>query len=83
MTIRTRYLLPVIFLLTGFASPASVKPGITKRLFGETAGQQVYEYTLTNNKGMQVKLISYGASITDIIAPDKKGHMGSVVFGFD
>jgi aldose 1-epimerase len=32
---------------------------------------------------MQVKLISYGASITDIIAPDKKGHMGSVVFGFD
>lgn len=64
-------------------SPASVKAGITKSLFGETSGQQVYEYTLTNGKGMQVKVINYGASITDIITADKKGHMGSVVFGFD
>lgn len=78
-----RNLLFIGLLLAGFASPASVKPGITRKLFGETAGQQVYEYTLTNSKGMQVKLISYGASITDLITPDKEGRMGSVVFGFD
>jgi len=65
------------------AGPAFIKPGITKSVFGETAGQQVYEYTLTNAKGMQVKVISYGASITDIITADKNGYMGSVVFGFD
>ncbi|WP_285059400.1 aldose epimerase family protein [Pedobacter ginsengisoli] len=80
---RSTFLLTAALLLVSFASPAFVKPGITKRLFGETAGQQVYEYILTNTKGMQVKLITYGASITDIITPDREGHMGSVVFGFD
>jgi aldose 1-epimerase len=80
---RNTFLLLAGLLMISFTSPASVKPGVTKRLFGETAGQQVFEYTLTNSSGMQVKLISYGASITDIITPDKQGHMGSVVFGFD
>ena len=32
---------------------------------------------------MQVKVITYGASITDIITPDKDAQLGSVVFGFD
>jgi aldose 1-epimerase len=83
MTIRTIYFLLIGFLLISFASPASVKPGITKAFFGETAGQQIYQYTLKNSNGMQVKVISYGASITDIITADKNGNMGSVVFGFD
>jgi aldose 1-epimerase len=79
----TTFLLLIGLLLTGSMSRASVKPGITKTLFGETAGQQVYQYTLNNSKGMLVKVISYGASITDIITADKNGNMGSVVFGFD
>ncbi|HKG07457.1 MAG TPA: aldose epimerase family protein [Pedobacter sp.] len=61
----------------------TVKPGVTKVLFGKTAGQQIFQYTLTNSHGMQVKVISYGASITDIITPDRAGNMGNVVFGFD
>ncbi|MEO5593625.1 MAG: aldose epimerase family protein [Chitinophagaceae bacterium] len=59
------------------------KPRITKAFYGEVAGQQVYEYTLTNSQGMQVKVINYGGSITDIITPDKNGVMASVVLGFD
>ncbi|MCC8425863.1 aldose epimerase family protein [Mucilaginibacter sp. UR6-11] len=59
------------------------KPLITKIFYGETEGQRIYQYTLTNSKGMQVKVINYGATITDIITPDKNGKMSDVVLGFD
>jgi aldose 1-epimerase len=80
---RNIYLVIFGLLLKSLSSLAAPKPGITKALFGETAGQAVYQYTMTNTKGMQVKVINYGASITDIITADKDGRMGSVVFGFD
>lgn len=59
------------------------KPTIGKAFFGETDGQNVYEYTLTNSNGMMVKVINYGGTISDIITPDKNGEMISVVLGFD
>jgi aldose 1-epimerase len=58
-------------------------PTICKTLFGETDGQNVYEYTLTNSNGMMVKVINYGGTISDIITPDRNGEMASVVLGFD
>lgn len=59
------------------------KPTISKTLFGVTDGQNVYEYTLANSNGMIVKVINYGGTISDIIAPDKNGKMASVVLGFE
>jgi len=59
------------------------KQAISKTFFGETDGQKVFQYTLTNSKGMQVKVINYGGTITDIITPDNKGQMESIVLGFD
>lgn len=59
------------------------KPAISKALFGETEGQKIYQYTLKNSKGMLVKVINYGGTITDIITPDKNKQMASVVLGFD
>ncbi|GAB3924786.1 aldose epimerase family protein [Mucilaginibacter myungsuensis] len=63
--------------------PRSAKPTITKTPYGELEGKKIYEYTLTNANGMQVKVINYGATITDIITPDKDGKLASVVLGFD
>ncbi len=68
--------------VSGHGSEAE-KPSISKELFGETEGQKIYRYTLKNNKHMVVKVINFGASITDIVTPDKNGEMGSVVLGFD
>lgn len=62
---------------------AGPKPSITKTPYGEADGKQIFQYTLTNSKGMQLKVINYGATITDIITPDKFGKMGDVVLGFD
>src|SRR5260221_7711587 len=59
------------------------KPSVSKAFYGETEGQKIYQYTLKNSKGMLVKVINYGATITDIITPDKNNEMGNVVLGFD
>jgi aldose 1-epimerase len=63
------------------ADPIEVKP------FGSTAeyngAQQVVQITLTNNKGSSVKLINYGAIVTNLFVPDKNGKLSDVVLGFD
>ena len=51
--------------------------------YGEVDGEKVIQYTLTNPSGMVVKIINYGATVTDIMAPDKNGKMGNVVLGYD
>jgi aldose 1-epimerase len=51
--------------------------------FGATAeGVPVESFTLTGNK-VTVKVISRGATITEILAPDRTGKLADVVLGFD
>jgi aldose 1-epimerase len=57
---------------------------ITKENFGYMPdGTGVDLYTLTNNKGMVVKITNYGGIITSILVPDKNGVLGDVVLGYD
>lgn len=51
--------------------------------YGMIGEDSVFEYKLTNTNGMVVKIINYGATVTQILVPDKKGEMGDVVLGFD
>jgi len=51
--------------------------------YGMIGEDSVFEYSLTNTNGMAVKIINYGATVTQILVPDKKGEMGDVVLGFD
>ena len=55
----------------------------SKRLFGEVDGRPVYEYTLENSRGMQLSIMDYGAAVTAIKTPDKKGNIQNIVLGFD
>lgn len=73
----------LLFFSVNAQTPSVIKTSIVKLPYGEIDGQQIYQYTLTNSKGMQLKVINYGATITDIITPDKNGQMGDVVLGFD
>jgi len=53
---------------------------IVTKPFGETAqGQPVYEYVLSEENGITVSIISYGATVRSIILPDGK----DIVLGFD
>ncbi len=59
------------------------KSATYQSLFGTLPnGEKVYQYTLTNSNGMIVQLISYGARIQRILAPDRSGNLGDVVLGF-
>jgi aldose 1-epimerase len=57
---------------------------IEKQPFGSLVeGREVLKYTLGNNKGMEVDVITYGAIISAIRVPDRRNEPGDVVFGFD
>ena len=52
---------------------------VAKKAFGEMPdGSKVSEYVLTNAHGMQVSLLDYGATVKDIMAPDRNGAYASV-----
>lgn len=64
---------------------APMKGGtITQAPFGKTAeGQRVTAYTLTNARGASAKVLDFGGVLAELKMPDKNGHMGDVVLGFD
>lgn len=81
--------LSLYFLTTkaGFAFAEDLDPSkesfVKKALIGQIEGQDIFRYTLQNGSGMQVEVITYGATITNIITPDKYGVMSSVVLSLD
>jgi aldose 1-epimerase len=75
------------------ASPASSAGGhchtsITKRPFGTANSgpyggkQTVFRYTMTNSHCMQVRVMTYGATVQSISVPDRRGHITNVALGF-
>jgi aldose 1-epimerase len=60
------------------------KIGLEKDPFGTTAdGTAVDRYTLRNSRGMAVRLITYGATVTELLVPDRDGKIADVALGFD
>jgi len=52
--------------------------------FGETQdGHPVDLYVLTNKHGMIAKVMTYGAIVTELHAPDRSGRFGDIVLGFE
>jgi len=73
-----------IFALTAlvaFTAPATA--GIATTAWGGVNGKGVDLFTLTNARGMEVKITNYGGVITSIRVPGKDGKMADVVQGFD
>lgn len=44
-------------------------------------GQRVEQVTLSNQKGMRLTLIDFGATITSVVVPDRLGRAGNVMLG--
>jgi aldose 1-epimerase len=70
--------------VTSSAAPysAASPPKISKEYFGQADGTAVYRYTLSNAKGMRVRILSYGGIIQSLEVPDRHGHAADVVLGF-
>ena len=56
---------------------------IEQTVFGKIEGQEVIQFSVTNQSGFMVRFINYGCVITDIITPDQEGNMDNVVLGFE
>lgn len=57
---------------------------VTTSTFGTLDdGTAVEMFTLTNTKGTTAKVITYGATLTELWVPDRSGKMDDVVLGFD
>jgi aldose 1-epimerase len=57
---------------------------IEKKQFGTTQeGQNVDQYLLKNNSGMQISIITYGGIITSWTAADKNGDYKDIVLGYN
>ena len=61
-----------------------VKPmTVAKFPFGKMPdGKKVSQFILTNANKMQVTLLDYGATVKDIIVPDRDGNFANVSLGF-
>lgn len=56
----------------------------TKIPWGRTPdGASVELYTLTNAKGSEARIATYGGTVVSLKVPDRSGVMGDVVAGFD
>ena len=68
------------------ASDASGAKGhldVKRERFGTMPdGTVVHRYTLTNARGMEVKLITYGGAIQSLRVPDRHGRKANVTLGF-
>ena len=74
----------MILAAVGFGPATITQAEVKVSEFGKTAdGTPVKEYTLTNDTGAIVKLISRGATLKEWHVPDKNGESADVVFGFD
>jgi len=74
----------LIALVGPGVKPASASGTIVVKPYGVTAdGIPVDEYTLTNSYHMEVKIITFGGTITSIKIPDRKGNFKNVALGFD
>ncbi|MEQ1642752.1 MAG: aldose epimerase family protein [Pyrinomonadaceae bacterium] len=73
-----------LVLIIGATMTATAKPKTDKKPFGSTAdGKPVDVYTLTNSKGTEARIITYGGTVVSLKVPDKSGKLGDVVLGYD
>lgn len=70
--------------LAGTVHLHSAPMSITRQDFGKTTDGQVIElFTLQNGKGMTAKVMTYGATLVALHAPDRHGASKDLVLGFD
>ena len=57
---------------------------IKTKIFGATPeGKEVVEFTVRNKRGIELRVINYGCTITSLMVPDRNGKFENIVLGFD
>jgi len=79
-----RWLATLILAFAGAAlAAAAPAEGVRVLPFGGTDGRSVELYVLTGAGGAVAKVMTYGATLTELDVPDRAGKLDDVVLGFD
>ena len=54
-----------------------------ENVFGKWQNQEVRAYRLENDKGYQLSVMTYGATILEYVTPDKEDQFTNIILGFD
>jgi aldose 1-epimerase len=74
----------VMVLLSGGMVQTAAETSITKQPFGKTKdGTAVDIYTLTNSRGVEARIMTYGGIVVSLKVPDRNGKLNDVVLGYD
>lgn len=66
------------------SSAADLPPGVERSLFGHLPdGREVDCYRITNDHGLEMRVINYGGIIVSLKTPDRSGDLDDIVLGFD
>lgn len=66
------------------AEQSSALPPVQSEPFGTTqSGEAITQYLLTNNNGISISVINYGAIVTAVNVPDRNGQSTNITLGFD
>jgi aldose 1-epimerase len=65
------------------ATDAAAAHSLEKASFGQAGGQPVEIYTLTNIHGLEVRIMTYGATLVSLKTPDRAGGLRDIILGFD
>jgi aldose 1-epimerase len=74
-----RHLAGILLMLSLLSSTTHAQG----RLLGHAGTEEVHAYTLKNSHGIEVTIMTYGASLVSIKTPDREGKLQNIVLGFD
>ena len=57
--------------------------GHRSRIHGQVNGKSIRLHVLNNGRGMSVAISEYGATLTSVRVPDRRGEVGEVTLGHD
>src|SRR5687768_7376502 len=76
------FCLTVLAVASAAVAADPPRPGIAQKPYGKMPdGTAVDEYTLTNNNGVVMKVITLGGIVTELHVPDKDGKLADVCLG--
>jgi aldose 1-epimerase len=79
--------LAIAALALGGADRAAAAPpqntAFAKSSWGPSGDGTVEIYTLTNVHGVEARIMTYGATLVSLTAPDRAGRLKNIVLGFD
>jgi aldose 1-epimerase len=68
----------------GRITTIEAKPKIEKQPFGKTENLTPVDlYTLTNDKGVEARITTYGGIVVSLKVPDRNARLGDVVLGYE